>query len=217
QKEPGFFGFNIASAMELDRVAEWASRTAEAGVWNVPTQTLIENIAVADVDALLERPAMRWVPPETKAQWMARIEQMRTSADPDALAHFVTVRRALIKSLQSSGAGVLLGADAPQIMNVPGDALHHELEIYVEAGLSPAEALATGTTNVAEFLGQPAVGCLRPGCVADLVLLGADPLESISNVRRIQGVMRAGDWFDRERLDAMLADVEARANPTGPD
>jgi len=217
QKEPGFFGFNIASAMELDRVAEWASRTAEAGVWNVPTQTLIENIAVADVDALLQRPAMRWVPPETKAQWMARIEQMRTSADPDALAHFVTVRRALIKSLQSSGAGVLLGADAPQIMNVPGDALHHELEIYVEAGLSPAEALATGTTNVAEFLGQPAVGCLRPGCVADLVLLGADPLESISNVRRIQGVMRAGDWFDRERLDAMLADVEARANPTGPD
>lgn len=217
RKEPGFFGFNIASAMELERVDEWAARTAEAGVWNVPTQTLIENIAVNDVDALLERPAMRWVPPETRAQWMARIEQMRASVDHDALAHFVAVRRALIKALNEAGAGVLLGADAPQIMNVPGDALHHELEIYVEAGLSPGEALVTGTANVADFLGQSALGCLRPGCVADLVLLDADPLEDISNVRRVRGVMRAGEWFDRDRLDAMLSEVEARANPTGPD
>ena len=217
QTEPGFFGFNIAAAMEIDRVVEWARRTAEAGVWNVPTQTLIENIAVNDIDALLERPAMRWVPPETKAQWMARIEQMRASADSDALAHFVTVRRALIKALHDADAGILLGADAPQIMNVPGDALHHELQIYVQSGLSPAEALATGTTNVAEFLGQSATGCLRPGCVADLVLLAADPLEDISNARRIQGVMRAGNWFDRARLDVMLSDVASRADPTGPD
>jgi imidazolonepropionase-like amidohydrolase len=160
---------------------------------------------------------MRWVPPETRAQWVARIEQMRASLDADALAHFVAVRRALIQSLQASGAGMLLGADAPQIMNVPGDALHHELEIYVAAGLSPAQALATGTVNVAEFLGQSATGCLQPGCVGDLVLLDANPLEDISNVRQIRGVMRAGEWFDRERLDAMLSDVESRANPTGPD
>ena len=65
--EPGFFGFNIASAMEMERVADWARRTAEAGVWNVPTQTLIENIAINDVDVLLARPAMRWVPAGTKA------------------------------------------------------------------------------------------------------------------------------------------------------
>ncbi|MEX2499541.1 MAG: amidohydrolase family protein [Wenzhouxiangellaceae bacterium] len=215
QREPGFFGFNIASAMDPDRVDEWARRTAEAGVWNVPTQTLIENLAVNDIESLLERPAMRYVTEETRAQWVARVEQMRASAEPDILENFVAVRRALIKALHDSGAGVLLGADAPQIMNVPGDALHHELEIYVEAGLSPAEALATGTVNVAEFLDQPALGCLRPGCVADLVLLDANPLEDISNVRRVRGVMRAGQWFDRDRLDAMLADVAERANPDG--
>jgi len=223
QREPGFFGFNIASAMDPDRVDPWARRTAEAGVWNVPTQTLIENLAVNDVEALLERPAMRWVAEETRGQWVARVEQMRASAEPEALENFVAVRRALINALHQADAGLLLGADAPQIMNVPGDALHHELEIYVEAGLSPAEALATGTSNVAEFLGQPALGCLTPGCVADMVLLEADPLEDISNVRRVQGVMRAGAWFDRERLDSMLADVAKRADPepsadpAGPD
>lgn len=217
QREPGFFGFNIAAAMDRDRVDEWAERTADAGVWNVPTQTLIENVAVNDVDALLEHPAMRWVAEETRAQWVARVEQMRASAEPDALAHFVAVRRALIEALHEAGAGLLSGADAPQIMNVPGDALHHELEIYVEAGLSPAEALATGTLNVAEFLDQPALACLEPGCVADLVLLEADPLADISNVRGILGVMRAGQWYDRARLDALLDGVAERANPSGPD
>ena len=217
RREPGLFGFDIASAMDTERVDEWARRTAEAGVWNVPTQTLIENLAVNDVDSLVDRPAMRWVSEKTRAQWVARVEQMRAAAEPEALANFVNVRRALIKALHDSGTGVLLGADAPQIMNVPGDALHHELEIYVDAGLNPAEALATGTVNVAEFLGQPALGCLKPGCVADLVLLEADPLADISNVRRIRGVMRAGEWFGRKRLDAMLDAIEDRANPTGPD
>ena len=217
RREPGLFGFDIALAMDAGRVDEWASRTAESGVWNVPTQTLIENLAVNDLDNLVDRPAMRWVAEKTRAQWVARVEQMRASTEPDAQANFVTVRRALIKALHEAGAGVLLGADAPQIMNVPGDAAHHELEIYVEAGLSPAEALATGTVKVAEFLDQPALGCLKPACVADLVLLEADPLENISNVRRISGVMRAGNWFDRERLDSMLSNVEARVNPTGPD
>lgn len=217
QREPGFFGFNIAAAMDPDRVGEWARRTAGAGVWNVPTQTLIENLAVNDLEQLTGRPAMRWIPESTRAQWIARVEQMRESGDAEALAHFVEVRRDLIKALHEAGAGLLLGADAPQIMNVPGDAVHHELEIYVAAGLTPAEALATGTTNVAEFLGESARACLRPGCVADIVLLEADPLEDISNVREIRGVMRAGQWFDRERLDAMLADIAERANPGGPD
>ena len=42
-------------------------------------------------------------------------------------------------------------------------------------------------------------------------------LANIANVHRISGVVRAGKWFDRERLDSMLANVKARVNPTGPD
>ena len=78
--------------------------------------------------------------------------------------------------------------------------------------MSPAEALVTGTTAVARYLGQgDRYGCLHTGCVADLVLLRANPLEDIRHVRQIEGVMRAGHWFDRARLDALLAGVEQRA------
>jgi len=213
QRAPGLFGSNLGDALDFEEIPRWAERTRAAGVWNVPTQTLIENLAIGDADALAARPAMRFIPAATRARWLERVRQTQASGSAEHLARFVEARRALILALHRSGAGVLLGADAPQIMNVPGDAAHHELELYVAAGLTPAEALSTGTVNVARFLDQPALGCLRPGCVADLVVLNANPLDDISSVRRIHAVARAGEWHDRAALDRMLDAVARRANP----
>ncbi len=218
-RPPGFFGMALAEALDSDRIATLAERTRTAGVWNVPTQTLIENIAIADLDALAARPAMRYVDAAAVQRWRDRVAGLREPYTADDLQRFVEVRRALIRGLHTAGAGLLLGADAPQIFNVPGDSTHHELELLVAAGLSPAEALATGTVNPARFLGEPARGCLQQGCVADAVLLDADPLADITNVRRINGVLRAGDYLDRAALDARLDAIAARARPaaTGPD
>lgn len=210
---PGFFGMALADAMDPERIPMLAERTRAAGVWNVPTQTLIENIAIADLDALAARPAMRFIPEATVAGWRQQIAQLRAPFTAEQLQRFVDLRRALILGLQQAGAGLLLGADAPQIFNVPGDSTHHELELLVAAGLSPAEALATGTVHPARFLGEPARGCLEPGCVADAVLLDADPLIDISNTRRIRGVLRAGSWLDRSALDARLEAIAVRARP----
>ncbi|MDT8439333.1 MAG: amidohydrolase family protein [Wenzhouxiangellaceae bacterium] len=216
-REPGLFGFNLGDALDFEAIPHWTVRTAEAGVWNVPTQTLVENLAVGDAEALQQRPAMRYVDAVTAANWAARVEQMQGAQPRERLARFVEGRRLLIRALHQSGAGLLAGADAPQIMNVPGDALHHELQLYVDAGLSPAAALKTATANVAKFFEQPGYGCLAPGCVADLVLVEADPLADIAHLRRIEGVMRAGRWFDRAELDAMLDDIAARAQAQSPD
>jgi imidazolonepropionase-like amidohydrolase len=203
----------LADAMDPGRIPAVAERTRAAGVWNVPTQTLIENIAIADLDALAARPAMRFIPEATVAGWRQQIAQLRAPFSAEQLQRFVELRRALIQGLQQAGAGLLLGADAPQIFNVPGDSTHHELELLVAAGLSPAEALATGTVHPALFLDEPARGCLEPGCVADAVLLDADPLIDISNTRRIRGVLRAGSWLDRSDLDARLEAIAARVRP----
>jgi len=216
-REPGLFGFNLGDAMDFEQIEIWAERTAQAGVWNVPTQTLIENLALGEIDQLLARPAMRYVEPATREQWASRVRQMQDAQPRERLARFVEARRALIVALDGAGAGLLAGADAPQIMNVPGDSLHHELEIYAAAGLEPAAVLATATVNVGRFLNQPAHGCLQPGCVADLVVLDANPLEDISNLRRVVGVMRGGRWFDRAELDAMLDAIAARAGGDAPD
>ncbi len=213
--DPGLFAVNLIEAMDPARIPELARRTAESGIANVPTQSLIENWATGDVEALMDRPAMRWIPEATQQQWRAGIENIRSRIPADSGQRFVDIRRQLIQALHEAGAVILLGADAPQILSIPGDAIHHELEIYVASGMTPAEALATGSLHVARYLDQAdRYGCLAAGCVADLVLLRANPLEDINNSRAIEGVMRAGRWFGREELDRMLEEVAERATGT---
>ena len=83
-------------------------------------------------------------------------------------------------ALAFAGAGLLLGSDSPQVFNVPGFATHRELDALVAAGLTPYEALRTGTVAVAEFL-HANTGIVAVGREADLVLLDANPLADISN------------------------------------
>jgi imidazolonepropionase-like amidohydrolase len=106
---------------------------------------------------------------------------------------------------------VLLASDAPQVFNVPGDSAHHELELYVAAGLTPYEALRTGTVEAARYFGAgERRGTVEPGRDADLVLLSANPLLDVAATRRIEGAMIAGRWLPRAELDTELDALAAR-------
>jgi imidazolonepropionase-like amidohydrolase len=121
--------------------------------------------------------------------------------------------RAAVESFrkQRPGAGLLAGTDsAPNV--APGVALHRELQLLVEAGLTPLEALQTATLNPVRFLGKDKdLGEVEVGKQADLVLLDADPTEDIHNLDKIAGVVAAGRYFSRRELDEMLARAEAAA------
>jgi imidazolonepropionase-like amidohydrolase len=131
--------------------------------------------------------------------------------DADRARALVSVRRELIKALHDAGAGLLLGSDAPQIFNVPGFSLHRELVAIVAAGLTPYEALRTGTANPAVFFDETdEFGTIREGLAADLILVAANPLEDVAALARPDGVMVRGRWLDRAALDAGLAEIAAR-------
>jgi hypothetical protein len=85
----------------------------------------------------------------------------------------------------------------------PGASLHDELELFVGTGLSPMEALQTATRNPARFLHVDA-GTIEVGKRADLVLLDANPLDDIRNVRKIRAVILDGKLLDRSRLDSLM-------------
>lgn len=211
----GFFGLNLADAADRSLIPELVAATVAAGVWNVPTQTLIDNVPAPSptVDELLARPELVYVSVQTRAQW-AGAKRNVTSApgyDADRARALVDVRRALIEALHDAGAGLLLGSDAPQIFNVPGFSLHHELEAIVAAGLTPYEALLTGTANPAVFFdATDEFGTIRVGLAADLVLVAANPLEDVAALARPEGVMVRGRWLDRATLDAGLEEIAAR-------
>lgn len=209
--EPEFFGINLAQGMDPALAADLARQTARAGVWNVPTQALFEGtLGTLTLDELRRRPGMDYVAPETLARWEEAVDDLRSRVSAEDRRRFLQVRRALIGALQRADAGLLLGSDAPQIMNVPGFSVHQELEHLVGAGLSPLQALRTGTSKVAEFLGEGDRGRVAEGQVADFILLEADPLEDIRNTTAILGVARGGEWYDRDALDRMLAAVRSR-------
>ena len=223
---PEFFGINLSAGLSTARVGELARSTGHSRTWNVPTQSLLENMAFSlTLEVLMARPEMAYMRDSTVSNWRRRVMEFRNNTNRELARNFLTVRRALIAQLQAEGAGLLLGSDAPQIMNVPGFSIHQELAYMVNAGLTPYQALATGTINVATFFGQAekgraakgraaigraAYGRVATGYHADLVLLAGNPLENISHSREILGVMRDGRWFDRAALDQMLAEIRRR-------
>jgi len=202
----GFFDVLLADQLVEERIAGLAARTAAAGTWNVPTESLFEHrVSEITVAELSNRSEMRYMPGETVRQWVQSKERLEREAgfNPELATRAIELRRKLILALHEAGAGLLLGSDAPQVFNVPGFSLHHELQFMVESGLTPFEAIATGTTAVAAFLGTN-TGSVEIGRAADLVLLDANPLADISNTRRVHGVMLRGTWHSSRDLEARL-------------
>ena len=203
----GFFDVLVAGQAEEERIAGIVAQTVAAGTRNVPTQSLVEQL-VNDVSVaeLVNRPENRYMPQETVRQWADAKERQlgERGFSPQVGAEAIALRRQIVRALHEGGAGLLLGSDAPQIFNVPGFSLHHELAFLVAAGLSPYEALHTGTAAVAEFLGTN-TGYVAVGRDADLLMLDADPLADITNSRRVYGVMVRGEWFDYRALQERLA------------
>jgi hypothetical protein len=117
----------------------------------------------------------------------------------------IKVARQMVKALQDAGAGLLLGADADNAHGLSPSVVHEELMEMVRAGLTPYQALLTGTRNVAQYFGKlDSSGTVAVGKWADLVLLSGHPLADIRHTLEPAGVMRAGRWFDRPELDQGL-------------
>jgi len=213
--ESQLFGLNLGEHLDTTRLRSLVQRTREAGVWNVPTQTLMDNLSPSSsLDALTQRPEMRYVPRATQSEWAEakRTILTETGSTRASGGRTMEARRRLIRALHAGGAGLLLGSDAPQIYNVPGFSIHRELESLVAAGLTPYQALETGTRNVAVFFGTSVqTGTIEVGKRADLVLLDGNPLTDIRNTGRQSGVMLRGRWLARAEIQARLDAIATSA------
>ncbi len=205
----GFFGSGVIDLVDPDRLAEAVTMTREAGVWNVPTLSLVEHLA-SEVpgEEMARSPEMQYMPRAVVEGWVRskRDFQARSDFQPPAATRLVELRREITKALHDGGAPLALGSDAPQFFNVPGFSIHPEMEMMVASGLTPYEVLVTGTRNPAIYFGTPEVfGTVAVGQRADLILLEANPLDDIAHVRRRAGVMVQGRWLPEEEIQERLA------------
>ena len=123
----------------------------------------------------------------------------------------------LVKRLHQAGVPIIAGTDTPAPWVLPGAGLLVELQLLVEAGLSPSDALQAATGRAAAVLHKSTdVGTICPGRYADLLLLNADPLADIRNLQHIAAVYIGGKQVDRAALNTTFVHADPKSIKTGP-
>ena len=110
----------------------------------------------------------------------------------------------LVRAMRRAGVKFMAGTDAPNPFVIPGQSLHDELELLVQAGFTPMEALQSATRNPAEYLERlDTLGTVEQGKIADLLLLDGNPLEDINNTRQISAIILRGKLLTKPKLEEM--------------
>ena len=195
------------------------ARLAKLGLYVTPTLNMSRILAYRDREDHRGDPALAYIGPGLRKTYEWRVERAAKSTPAQIAARHKEYELSVkvLPMLRDAGIPILAGTDAGYLnsFNYLGQGLHDELERYVEAGLTPREALASATITGPAFLGHSdRFGAIAKGKAADILVLGANPLTDIKATRSIRGVVLHGKWLDRAALDTLL--VEARAKAAKP-
>ena len=209
-------GYDIERMLEVEilametpdekKQAELFALFKKNGTWQVPT-LVIQRPSSPPKEGESPDPRMRYMHPVLTQLW-GRL-QANSRLQAGRKAHF-EYAKPIVLAMHKAGVPILAGTDFSFMgVNVyPGFSLADELELLVECGLQPVDALRAATLNPALYLGgKDTSGTVGVGKDADLVLLDADPLAAVGNVRKVSGVMLRGKWLSRKDLDKMLDDL----------
>jgi hypothetical protein len=188
---------------DLAKLPRFADAMRRSGTWTCPT--VVVNQMYSKATTWSEE--LRFVPAEISAKLIQRYSGGSNHDFDQDLAFSLAV----VSGLHSRGAGILLGSDTFKLNVVPGFSALHELDYLVRAGLTPYDALRTGTVNAALALHEiDSLGTIDIGKRADLLLLSANPLLDVRNVNHRVGVLLRGRWLPESELQIRLESV-ARA------
>lgn len=211
EQETGLFGAWIAHQADAAQIPRLTKALREKNIRVVPTQALAERwLSPFPAGSFTDDPEMKYMKPQEVQNWVGAKENYARNPNfsKERAEKLVQIRRKLLYECQKAGVDLLLGSDAPQVFNVPGFSIHHEMQYMVDAGLTPYETLRTGTVNVAAYLNQPDAGTVKVGNVSDLVLLSGNPLRDIAQTRNIEGVMMGTNWLSKSYIEKELKKLE---------
>jgi imidazolonepropionase-like amidohydrolase len=217
---PKGLGLNVKN-YDPTRAKALIALMARNQTWQVPTLVWERGQWLIDDIDLSHDPLTKYAPAAWKdSTWPMFVKDIRKDMDTDPLPvrkKFVQMELDMTLAMFRAGVPFLAGTDTAAGVHIfPGFSLHQELALFVQAGLTPLQALQTATLNPAKFLNRLAdLGTVERGKLADLVLLDANPLEDIGNTKKIRAVVLAGRYFDRTELDRMLKGVAKAAAESG--
>jgi imidazolonepropionase-like amidohydrolase len=201
-----------------DGYSALAEHVAESGVWQVPTLIVLlaPGRAFADIAAADAAPHLRYADAGLLGFWHGYVARAPEGTDFAARYRVVEAgherRIEMLRALHQANAPLLIGTDTPNPYVMYGFSIHEEFSFFRDAGFTNTEILRIATLDAARFLNAAGeFGVIREGARADMILLGADPERDLGVLRAPAGVVAAGRWYDRGRLDGMLDDIETQA------
>jgi imidazolonepropionase-like amidohydrolase len=207
----------IVDGFDPTRCEGLLRRFADNRTWQVPTLFISRTDAMMHDSTFLSDPRLGFLSEDELDYWNGILETVRSGDEEDQKWQWAYYERELeiTRMMADLGVPILPGTDCPGPFLFPGFSLHDELETLVEAGLSEAQTLRAATYEPAVFFGATdSLGTVEVGKLADLVLLEGNPLEAISNTRKIAAVVANGRLFNRDGLDSLFAEVRVKAGET---
>ena len=206
----------ILESFDNEKAMAAFSEVSRNGTAVVPTLGISHTLAYLDQDDHHDDEYLDYIGSGLRKTYEGRV--IRAAKDDAAaveLRHRVYEKtKSIIPLVQKSGMKIIAGTDAGYLNSFvyPGLALHQELELFTEAGLTPTEALQTATMNGPSFMGKESeFVTIERGKTANLVILNNDPLKNIRNTRDIDAVVLKGKIFGRQSLDSILMEVKRLA------
>lgn len=173
--------------------------------WQIPTLALSRLFAYRVFTSAEYQKDFNALPVEIKKQWETAITALEKTPMDEGSQRFSDWAMSIVDKMHSMGIHFMAGTDAPIGFQVPGISLHEELVLYVEAGMTPLEALETATLLPAVYFDlQDELGLIEENMIADLLVLDANPLDAIENTKKINAVIKDGHLMDRTHLNGLL-------------
>ena len=205
--------FRASETYSQEKAAALFARFAANGTWQAPTLVVHRAAAFLNDSDFTNDPRLKYVRRDIRDSWKNQNDfRLKETSKYYSKAQFQK-RLDLVMAMHQAGVKMLAASDALIWYVFPGFSLHDELELFVKAGLTPMEALQTATRNAAIYLRLiDTVGTVEKGKKADLLLLEANPLENISNTKKISAAIVDGRLIPKVSLDKMLMDAERAAS-----
>jgi hypothetical protein len=198
--------------VDWSKLPELIQLTLTQGSYLAPTLTLFDRyFGYIPADTFRVAPEMKYLPGPLIQQWVNTKKQLERAGmlDKDKVAPYLAFRRKLFMELHRAGIPMLMASDSPQVFNVPGFSIHHEIALMSEAGMSNLEILKTGSVVPAQYMGtESSWGQVKEGFDADFVLVENNPLLDLKTLQKPVGVVIRGQWIERKELQSQLDRIE---------
>jgi len=212
-KIAGPFTMLLVDEIDLGKLPALVEMTLETQAWIAPTLTLFDRyFGSKPAEEYRNIPEMKYMSAEQVQNWINAKTPYEEAGvlTKENVQPYLEFRNKLFITLHDAGVPVLMTSDSPQVFNVPGFSIHHEIALMSKAGMSNYEILKTGSVNTAKYVNEEGQwGVIKQGASADFVLVRNNPLQDLETLKNPLAVMMKGEYYDQKRLEVELARIEA--------